>query len=151
MVFSFVEIEVVFELHPHRDLMSVLGCRHKLDLARRSNRSLSQTVRKSRNSPDIRYRSIRREHALQHDRSRNLVLARVFSVLRLRLRNQTCFSRDVFTRKDPVITATATAAWSTTAVVTVAAADVATAAWYKNPAFTRSDTPTRSRSATASS
>ena len=36
-----VQIEVVLELHPHRDLMPVLRCRHELDLTRGCNRSLS--------------------------------------------------------------------------------------------------------------
>ena len=48
-----VQVEVVFQLHPHRDLMPVLRCRHELDLTCRCNRSLSQTIRQTRNGPDV--------------------------------------------------------------------------------------------------
>src|ERR1044072_1322284 len=37
MIASLIKIEVIFELHPHRDKLPVLDCRDKLDLFRRFN------------------------------------------------------------------------------------------------------------------
>src|ERR1044072_6391602 len=37
MIASLIKIEVIFELHPHRDKFSVFDCRNKLDLFRRFN------------------------------------------------------------------------------------------------------------------
>src|SRR5258705_13738798 len=51
--FESIEIEVVLELHPHRDLVSVLSCWNKVNLAGRGDCSLSKSVRKNRNAADV--------------------------------------------------------------------------------------------------
>jgi hypothetical protein len=84
------------------------------------------------------------EANFQHHCTRDLILARVFSVLRLGLGNQTRFRSDVLTGKDLGVVTTTATAWSTATGVEIAAADVTTAAWSKTVTFTWSDTSTSS-------
>src|SRR6185436_12493310 len=87
----------------------------------------------------------------QHDRPGNLVLTRLFGVLRLRLRNQTRFRRHVLAGEDLVITTTAASTWSPATGIEVTTADVTAAAWSETATFTRSNTAAGSSADTVSS
>src|SRR5260370_13166291 len=80
-----MQIEVVLQLHVHRNGLAVTGCGHKSDLPRCGDRFLSQAALKRLHCANVCYLAGARKHYAQDNGSRNVVLARLFRVLRFRL------------------------------------------------------------------
>src|SRR5260370_18836517 len=79
-----MQIEVVLQLHVHRNGLAVAGRRHKADLPRCGDRFLSQAALKRLHCANVCYLAGARKHYAQDNGSRNVVLARLFRVLRFR-------------------------------------------------------------------
>src|SRR5258707_1361423 len=122
-----VQVEVVLQLHVHRNRTTVFCRRHESDLSRGGNRLLSKTVRKFRHRDDVRNLTGCREDCLDDYRSRDLILARRFGVLRFWFFQDARLRRDVFAAEYSVVIGAATSAARTAATFTpITAAGVAT-------------------------